>query len=121
MRLLLLLLLFIVSCDSTKRMQLPERKLSLTGNDFYQKAFAMKWAARDSFAVKEVLSGNVPDFLKKFVAIDVSLTDSSLRKTIKATYYVSPDYLSIGSNNDWARINITPIAAQKIADSLDCF
>jgi hypothetical protein len=32
-----------------------------------------------------------------------------------------PDYLSIGTDDDWARINITPLAAQKIADSLNCF
>ena len=81
----------------------------------------MKWAARDSFAVKEILAGNVPDFFKKFVAIYVSIIDSSSGKTIKATYYVSPDYLSIGNNDDWARINITPKAAQKIADSFHCF
>jgi hypothetical protein len=42
-------------------------------------------------------------------------------KIIKAIYYVSPDYLSIGSDTDWARINITPMAAQKIANSLGCF
>lgn len=102
-------------------MNWPEPASSTTGNEFYQQAFAMKWAARDSFAVKEILAGNVPDFFKKFVAIYVSIIDSSSGKTIKATYYVSPDYLSIGNNDDWARINITPKAAQKIADSFHCF
>ena len=81
----------------------------------------MKWAARDSFALKEILAGNVPGFLKKFVAINVSVSDSSNGKTIKATYYVSPDYLSVGTDDDWARINITPMAAQRIADSFQCF
>ena len=102
-------------------MNWPVRNSSLTGNDFYHQAFAMKWAARDSFALKEVLSGNVPSFLRKFVPVHVSLTDSVSGKTIHATYYVSPDYLSIGSENDWARINITPRAAQQIADSFHCF
>ncbi len=32
-----------------------------------------------------------------------------------------PDYLSIGSNDDWARIPLSPMAAQQIADSLNCF
>src|SRR4026207_1348983 len=121
MRCLLLATLFLVSCHSTKKMQWPARASSLTGNEFYHRAFAMKWAARDSFAVKEVLAGNVPGFLKKFTAIHVSITDSLTGKTIKATYYVSPDYLSIGNDRDWARINITPHAAQKIADSFQCF
>ena len=102
-------------------MQWPERRSSITGNEFDHQPFAMKWAARDSFAVKEIVAGNVPGFLKKFSPINVSITDSSTGKVIKATYYVSPDYLSIGSDKDWARINITPLAAQKIADSFHCF
>jgi hypothetical protein len=81
----------------------------------------MKWQARDSFALKEIHTGNVPSFLKRFVAIHVSVTDSTTGKTIHAVYYVAPDYLSIGTDKDWARINITPKAAQKIADSFDCF
>ena len=102
-------------------MHWPERKSSTTGNEFYYRAFAMKWEARDSFALREILAGNVPSFLKRFSPINVSITDSLSGKTIKATYYVSPDYLSIGYDNDWARIDITPKAAQKIADSFHCF
>lgn len=118
---LLPILLLLVSCRSTMKMSWPERRTSLTGNDFYHQAFAMKWAARDSFAVKEVLAGNIPSFLKEFVPVNVSIVDSASGKTISATYYVSPDYLSIGTDNDWARINITPYAAQRIADSFQCF
>lgn len=113
--------LFILSCQTTKRIDTPQRTSSLTGNDFYHQAFAMKWKERDSFAVKEILAGNIPSFLKKFEKIKVSIVDSSTGKKIDAEYFVSPDYLSIGTDDDWARINITPLAAQKIADSLDCF
>ncbi len=81
----------------------------------------MKWKERDSFAVKEILAGNFPPFLEKFIPINVSITDFITGIIIKATYYAAPDYLSIGTNNDWARINITPMAAQKIADSFHCF
>src|SRR4026207_1475446 len=101
MRCLLLATLFLVSCHSTKKMQWPARASSTTGNEFYHRAFAMKWAARDSFAVKEVLAGNVPGFLKEFVPVSVSIMDSSSGKTINAVYYVAPDYLSIGNDNDW--------------------
>lgn len=81
----------------------------------------MDWRARDSFVVKEILEGDIPSFLKKFVPVTVSVTDSSTGKKMKAVYYVAPDYLCIGTNEDWARINITPRAAQKIADSFHCF
>jgi hypothetical protein len=120
-RLVIILLLLSSSCHSIKKMQWPQRTSSLSGNEFYHQAFAMKWKERDSFALKEILSGNIPSFLKKFVAVHVSISDSLSGKTIKATYYVAPDYLSIGNSNDWARIPMTPMAAQQIADSFHCF
>jgi hypothetical protein len=116
-----LFLFIITACVQVKKIQWLERKgSSITGSQFYKKAAAMKWDARDSLAVAEILSGNMPSFLKKFVAINTQITDSA-GNLIKATYYVSPDYLSVGSDQDWARIDITPMAAQKIADTLYCF
>jgi hypothetical protein len=117
----LLFWFYFLSCSSTKKIHWPQRISTTTGNEFYHQAFAMKWKERDSFAVKEIFAGNVPSFLKKFVAIHVSITDSLSGKTIKAVYYAAPDYLAIGVDNNWARINITPMAAQKIADSFNCF
>lgn len=72
-------------------------------------------------ALREILSGNLPSFLTRFVAVRVSAPDSASGKIITATYFVSPDYLSIGTDDDWARINVTPMAAQQIADSFHCF
>lgn len=114
-------LLFLFSCHSAKKISWPERTSRLTGTEFYRIAAAMKWNERDSLAEKEVLSGCVPGFLKKFVPVSVSVLDSVSRKTFRAVYYVSPDYLSAGTDDDWARIHISPKAAQKIADRLDCF
>jgi len=119
--LLLLLLTIMVSCHKDMRILWPERSSSMTGTAFYHEAFAMKWAARDSFALEQLLKGNAPGFLHRFVPVNVSYTDSSKAKTYRATYYVSPDYLSVGTSDDWARINITPYAAQLIADTLHCF
>ena len=102
-------------------MQWPGRHSDLTGSAFYKAAAAMKWAERDSFVVREALAGNIPGFLRRFTAVHVTVSDSSTGKQVKATYYVSPDYLSIGTDVDWARVNITPKAAQRIADSMDCF
>ena len=118
---LLILIVFLFSCQGIKKIQLPERRSSLTGIEFYRQAAGMKWKSRDSFVLKEILAGNLPSFLEKFVPIHVSVIDSATGKTVKATYYAAPDYLSIGTNDDWARINITPMAAQQIADSFNCF
>jgi hypothetical protein len=122
MRVVLFCLLFCgIACQPVKKMHWPQRQSQLSGTTFYHVAVAMKWKERDSLAVKEILAGNVPGFLSKFVPVHVSVMDSVTGKTIKATYYVSPDYLSIGNDMDWARIPLTPMAAQQIADTFDCF
>lgn len=116
-----ILIVFFVSCSSSKMIKTPLRNPSaISGKEFYQKAKTFNWHKRDSLAVSEILSGNIPSFLKKFVPIHVTSIDAD-KKKITITFYVSPDYLSIGSDADWARIDITPMAAQKIADSFNCF
>ena len=122
MRFVFIISLIFFSCTPTQKIGVPATAGNrITGNDFYHQAFAMKWKERDSFAVKEILGGNIPSFLKRFESIKVSVTDSVTGKTINAEYFVSPDYLSLGTDDNWARINITPLAAQKIADSFNCF
>jgi hypothetical protein len=108
-------------CHSSRPVIWPHRQSALSGHDFYHQAFAMKWKERDSFVVKEVMAGNIPGFLRRFKAVSVAITDSATGKKIRAVYYVSPDYLAIGRDDDWARVNITPMAAQQIADVIDCF
>ena len=112
---------WIVSCTATRRINLPERTSATTGTQFYKQAAAMKWNERDSLAVSEILAGNLPSFFKKFIPVKIIGIDSSTGKTVHLTFYVATDYLSVGTDKDWARINITPMAAQKIADSFQCF
>jgi hypothetical protein len=78
------------------------------------------WKQRDSLVLKEILHGNVPAFIKKFVPVTSVITDSA-GKVYTAVFYVSPDYLSVGTENDFARIPMTPGTAQEIADSFRCF
>ncbi len=93
----------------------------ITGEQFYQQAMTMQWKQRDSFAFAAVMTGNIPSFLRRAEAIHVSAMDSVTGKTNTATYFVMPDYLSIGSDENWARIPLTPLTAQRIADSFQCF
>jgi hypothetical protein len=121
----LILLLFMVGCIGCRhQLYLPKHQSAATqktGEQFYIDVLRMQWKQRDSFAVNEILAGNIPAFLLKLVPINVSTKDSATGKVNRATYYVMPDYLSVGNNNNWARIPLTPIAAQLIADSLQCF
>ena len=79
-----------------------------------------KWKQRDSLAVQEILAGNIPSFLRKFVPVTSEIIDS-LGIAHHALFFVSPDYLSVGTDNDWVRVPLTPMAAQKIADNFNCF
>lgn len=123
MRLLFLLMwaLCCLSCHRYHRLSTPEPAAGApSGAAFYTQVSSLKWNDREPIALREILSGNIPAFLKKMVPVEVTASDSA-GKTIRATFYVTPDYLSIGRNDDWARIPLTPMAAQQIADSFQCF
>lgn len=110
-----------LACQPGIKINLPQRSSTLSGREFYRQATAMKWKERDSLVLREMLAGNIPGFLRHFVPVRVNLSDSATGKVVNAIYYVAPDYLSIGTDDDWARIPMTPMAAQRIADELDCF
>jgi hypothetical protein len=118
---LLFLLCILSACNSTKKISLPKRSANAeTGSEFYKSVFAIDRIEREKIATKEIMNGNVPSFLKKFVQIKTSIITVDGKK-INAVYFVLPDYLSIGSDKDFARIPLTPMTAQLIADSLHCF
>jgi len=117
----LLISFALFSCSSSLHLNLPERKNNApTGNEFYHEVFSVDRIERERLSRNEILKGNVPSFLKKFVKIKISMITADGKK-IDAFYFVLPDYLSIGSDEDFARIPLTPMTAQLIADSLDCF
>ncbi len=118
---LLLTLILLTACTPSFHLYTANPfKERLTGSQFYKTVSSWKWKERDSLAVHEILNGNIPSFLKKFVCINTSIKTND-GKIIHAYYYASPDYLCIGTNDDFARIPLTPMAAQKIADSFNCF
>ena len=111
------------ACSSRKIFYLavpPVTTQRTTGTSFFKTVAAWKWKQRDSLAVQEILSGNIPSFLKKFIPVTSEITDS-MGIVHQAVFYVTPDYLSVGTDEDWARVPLTPMAAQKIADSFNCF
>ena len=72
--------------------------------------------AREAKIYQEVIGGNVPGFLRELSPVSFSQTiDDS---TYNVTYYVIPDYLAIGSDEDYFLIPMTPVLAQKICNAL---
>jgi hypothetical protein len=109
------------ACSFPKHLSLPARiDTAETGTAFYKSVFAVDRMRREELAKNEILKGNIPLFLRSFIEITTSVVTPE-GNTINAVYYVLPDYLSIGSDEDFARIPLTPVTAQLIADSLHCF
>jgi hypothetical protein len=109
------LILILNSSLPAPSLNLPPRQLSApTGIAFARSIAALPLAEREEKVFAEVKAGNVPAFLRKLVPVPVSAG------TVKATYFVAPDYLAIGSDDDYFLMPLTPFTAQAIADRLDC-
>ncbi len=85
-----------------------------TGSVFAQNNLNNKIPEREQNILQECLNGNIPDFLRKFAPITINDGKNSI------TYLVTTDYLSIGTNEDYLRIPMNPLTAQKIADKYNC-
>jgi len=100
----------------TRATGIPSRSPhAMTGSAFIKKISYMTLKDRETAIEREILSGNIPDFLRKLKPVRFSYTDKA-GKLHKGTIFVMPDYLAIGSNDDFVRIPMTPITAQRIAD-----
>lgn len=119
-----LFLFLLISCQTVNHIQnriLPPRnKNAISGSRFIQQALLVDKNKREDLIAKEILAGNFPSFMHKWVKINVTLTLAN-KKTIKAYYFVLPDYLMIGSDDDFCRMPMQPKTAQKIADKFNCF
>lgn len=73
---------------------------------------------REEIIYKAIKKGNIPGYLRKLVKI--SITDTLVNQPYTLDIFVLPDYLSIGTNEDYLYMPVTPILAQKIADLSHC-
>jgi hypothetical protein len=79
---------------------------------------ALEPKARDEAIVREVLAGNVPQRLRTWHPVESTTIVNG--KEVGAVLFVLSDYLGVGSDDDWVRLPMTPMAAQAIADRLGC-
>lgn len=90
-----------------------------SGSEFMKRTENMTPAQREEAILAEILAGNIPSFLREFKEIEVSrkLKDGKVH-VIK--YKVMPDVLAIGSDSDFVRMPMSPLAAQVIAEKFGC-
>lgn len=72
-------------------------------------------SGREAIIFRELSRGNLPDFLRRQATVRFSgRTRSGIIKRV--TLWVLPDYLAIGSNDDFLRVPMSPVTAQRVAD-----
>ena len=96
-------------------LELPPRPATAPkGKEFARSLTDLPLSEREQKVLEAVKSGNVPSFLRKLVPVTVQ------SGTLRATYFVAPDYLAIGSDDDYFLTPLSPYTAQAIADLLGC-
>ena len=104
---------------SAQELPLPPRDTNApAGVAFARQIAALDLAPRNQAIAAEFLAGNVPAFFRKFCPVTV--TNVAGGATNVATFFAAPDYLAIGSDEDYFLAPVAPDTAQRIADQLDC-
>jgi hypothetical protein len=87
----------------------------LTGSQFAQRVSKIDPQQREQAILDEILEGDLPNFLRKLVPVELH-AQSQGGKSLTATIFVMPDYLAIGSDDDFLRIPMNLHTAEAIAN-----
>jgi hypothetical protein len=94
---------------------IPSRPaMAITGSQFAEYILKMDSSERELVIRDQILRGNIPDFLRKLVPVVLRYASPSGRSE-SATIFVTPDYLSIGSDSDFLRIPMNLYTAESVA------
>lgn len=103
----------------SQTLQLPPRPGdAMSGTSLTRQIHSLPLRERENIIASEILAGNVPATLRALHPVNMRVTVGTT--TNIATLYVTPDYLSIGSDADALLTPMTPATAQRIADATDC-
>ncbi len=104
----------------TPVLKLPARPAdAMGGAEFIRRTRGMSPGERDQAVVAEIERGNVPSFLKRLRPVTVNAQGNDGR-AVTATVWVTPDYLAIGSDDDFFYVPLNYYSATRIAARLGC-
>ena len=116
---LVLWLLLLVESAFAQTLKLPPRDPNAPdGKAFAKNVSALGFGEREREIFTQATAGNVPEFLRKLCPVTV--TNIAEGQTNVATFFTTPDYLAIGSDEDFLLMPMSPSTAQRIADQLGC-
>jgi hypothetical protein len=109
----------LIATGQTPALRLPARPPDAeSGRAFATRIAPLALAQREQAIIRAVLQGNVPSWLRQLEPVSVPPRQSD--NTNQLTVYALPDYLAVGSDDDWLWVPMTPASAQQIADRLEC-
>ncbi|MFI5453216.1 hypothetical protein ACHMWN_13790 [Pedobacter sp. UC225_61] len=106
---------------TAQELRLKTRKAdALTGSEFGKSIAdsSLALSDREEIIYKEIKGGNIPDFLRQLKK--VSYTSKINNQDYLIEFYSLPDYMAIGSDEDYIYMPMTPILAQRVANLLKC-
>ena len=80
----------------------PRSPQALSGSAFVARVMGKSGAERELAIRDEMLAGNIPPFLRQLRRVELSCCDGKTRPS-HAGVWVMPDYLAIGSDEDFVR------------------
>ncbi len=97
----------------------PRPADAIGGAEFIRRTASLSEQERDAAVVAEIEKGNVPSFLNRLRPVTVEGPGSDGRG-VRATVWVTPDYLAIGSDDDFFYVPLNYYSATLIAARLGC-
>ena len=89
---------------------------AITGSAFIAAVAGLPLAEREAAIRRELLAGNIPSFLRVLRTVQVRAADTAgVEHTL--AFDVMPDYLAIGSDEDFVRMPMDPYTAQAFCDA----
>ena len=105
--------------DTLWYLNIPERpENAIAGSEFVNQTSGLNLTSREKAIVREILSGNVPSFVRKLRPLKINQTING--KSYEFMFFSVCDYLAIGSDQDYLYIPMTPSTAQYLADKMQC-
>lgn len=122
----------LLACNSAPAplLDVPERPDGVaTGSEIARELRGLDLEAREARVLAEVASGNMPGWLRRMRPVEIrpqaarvgapGEQGAATARTVAVrtvTFWATPDYLAVGSDEDFLRIPLSPGTAQRIAE-----
>lgn len=98
-------------------LDLPARPTAApTGTEVASEIRSLPLEAREQRIYEEVSRGNVPTWLRDLRRVDLNSNGTAGGRRHRVTFWVTADYLAVGSDDDYLHVPLSPQTAQRIAD-----